>query len=191
MSHATHSRYSGDPAMWVLLLGDTVMYSLFLVFFGYEYRQQPEVFSQAQSTLHAGFGFFNTLVLLTGSLLVIQAIRQARQNLYSPAQRSLLLAALCGAIFGTCKIIEYSLAVSAGISITSNAFYLYYFALTGFHFLHVAIGTAVLLWMRRHLSLSQQQGSQTANITLLESGANFWHLVDLLWILLFPIIYLV
>lgn len=190
MSTATQPRYSGDPAMWVLLLGDTVMYSLFLVFFGLEYRQQADVFSQTQSTLHSGFGFFNTLVLLTGSLLVIQAIRQARQDLYSQAQRSLLLAALCGAVFGTCKIIEYSLTVSAGISITSNAFYLYYFALTGFHFLHVAIGTVVLLWMRRHLRISQQR-SQTSNITLLESGANFWHLVDLLWILLFPIIYLV
>ena len=94
------------------------------------------------------------------------------------------------------KIIEYSEKLSAGITITSNDFYMYYYIFTGLHFLHVLIGMGVLvfLWYRARLAAKNSLARDTAviekDMVLVESGASYWHMVDLLWIVLFPLLYL-
>ena len=186
---ANKGHYGGEPFMWILLLGDIVMYSLFLLFYGHDYQQQTELFRQSQTHLNTGFGFFNTLVLLTGSWLVVKGVTAAAESNQTNRQqagRYFLYALLSGLIFGISKTAEYTIKVNAGIDITTNSFYTYYFALTGFHLIHVVIGMGALFYMRRHVLISDHP-----NQSFLESGANFWHLVDMLWLLIFPIIYLV
>ena len=68
---------------------------------------------------------------------------------------------------------------------------MYYFLLTGFHFIHVIIGVTTLFFMRRHVLGENFSASSGNSISGLESGANFWHLIDLLWILIFPLLYLI
>src|SRR5690606_19717823 len=94
----------------------------------------------------------------------------------------------CGAAFGIVKFIEWGGKFEAGITVNSNAFFAYYFILTGIHLVHVLMGMSVLIFLIRHLRV---RGLTAGSIRNLESGAAFWHLVDLLWIMLFAVLYLI
>lgn len=85
------------------------------------------------------------------------------------------------------KFFEYGEKIRAGIGLTTNDFYMYYYMFTGIHLLHVVIGMAVLgfLW-----HVSRKGASDGENMVMLETGASFWHLVDVLWIVLFALLYL-
>jgi nitric oxide reductase NorE protein len=85
------------------------------------------------------------------------------------------------------KALEYTAKFKAGITLLTNDFFMYYFVLTGIHLAHVVAGNVVLavLW---HKSRS---APAAGSLNLYESGATYWHMVDLLWVCLFPLLYLV
>ena len=115
----------------------------------------------------------------------VQALR--RQRMTGPAiARNLLLGWLCGGGFLVVKVIEYAAKFGAGISMSTNTFYMFYISLTFFHFMHVILGMVILtvLWVQARKGV---YGSHDAHG--LESGAAYWHMVDLLWIVLFPLVY--
>ena len=100
--------------------------------------------------------------------------------------RWLLGALLCGGGFAGVKLGEYAGKAQAWADMGDNTFYMLYVLLTGFHFLHVVVGmlAIVYLWWRT------RQGAYGAHDShALETGAAFWHMVDLLWIVLFPLVY--
>jgi nitric oxide reductase NorE protein len=97
------------------------------------------------------------------------------------------MAVACGVAFGAVKIFEYRSKIVHGVTMLTNDFYMYYFALTGLHFVHLVIGIVVLTVL-----LTKARGGMTGDYQrYLESGASYWHMVDLLWIMLFPLLYLV
>jgi len=102
----------------------------------------------------------------------------------------------CGLGFAAVKIIEYREKITAGITLTTNDFYMYYYIFTGLHFLHVLIGMGVLvfLWFKARAAVQRKgelsDGDNEKEMMLIESGASYWHMVDLLWIVLFPLLYL-
>ena len=84
------------------------------------------------------------------------------------------------------KGVEYAAKFVAGINLSTNTFYMFYLLLTGFHFLHVLVGLLALGW----LWLRTRRGAyDSTDCHALETGAAFWHMVDLLWIVLFPLVY--
>jgi nitric oxide reductase NorE protein len=95
------------------------------------------------------------------------------------------LAILFGAGFVVGKAFEYGMKIRQGISPLTDQFFMYYFAFTGIHLLHVLLGLGVLLLMR---AASRPPVSEHRSL-LIESGGLFWHLVDLLWIVLFALFY--
>ncbi len=96
-------------------------------------------------------------------------------------------AAACGAVFIALKIFEYWDKTTSGFSITANDFFMLFYALTGIHLVHVILGVGALLFLSGKL----RDGSiGPANMPPLESGATYWHMVDLLWLVLFPLLYL-
>jgi nitric oxide reductase NorE protein len=97
-------------------------------------------------------------------------------------------ALVCGLAFVGLKVVEYTAKVSEGHVPTENNFYMYYYVLTGFHLLHVLIGIVVLVSLIVAARIAQPSRTRMAFI---EGGGCFWHLVDLLWIVLFPLLYLV
>ena len=99
-----------------------------------------------------------------------------------------LLGAVWVLAFVGLKVVEYTAKVHEGNTPNQNAFYLYYFILTGLHLFHVFIGIVVLVLLLTQAGKSDLSGTRMA---LVEGGACFWHLVDLLWIVLFPLLYLV
>jgi len=181
-------RIPGEPGVWILLFGDMLVFGVFFATFMYQRGQQPDLFDATRRTLNVGIGLTNTLILLTSSLLVVTAIRAIRVSMRRAAQVLLVAALGCGLAFASLKVLEYTDLVARGHVPTQNTFYLYYFILTGLHLFHVTIGIIVLA-----LLLTQTRSSQLSagRVALVEGGACFWHLVDLLWIVLFPLLYLV
>jgi nitric oxide reductase NorE protein len=178
----------GEQGTWVFLFGDMVVFAVFFATFLVERGKAPEESDVARRTLHIGIGFANTLVLLTSSLLVVVAVAAIRAQRPATARRAVLGAMCCGAVFVGLKVTEYVALTSSGHGTGAGTFYLYYFILTGLHLGHVCLGLAGLGFV-----LAQGgRGPLTAmRMLVVEGAACFWHLVDLLWIVMFPLLYLV
>jgi nitric oxide reductase NorE protein len=93
----------------------------------------------------------------------------------------------CGLAFVVTKVVEYVEKFDQGLTPTSNTFFNLYFMLTGIHLVHVLVGTGVLTYMLMHIRRTRVEHQ---NHMFLEAGATFWHMVDLIWIVLFPLLYL-
>jgi nitric oxide reductase NorE protein len=181
-------RIPGEQGTWVFLFGDMLVFAAFFATFMVERSKAPEVFDAARKTLHVNIGLVNTLVLLTSSLFVVAAMGAIRTGARSIAARALLAAIGCGVVFVALKVTEYVLLVGAGHTAGVNHFYLYYFILTGLHLLHVLIGILVLVLL---FTQTRRTELSATRLAVIEGGGCFWHLVDLLWIVLFPLLYLV
>jgi nitric oxide reductase NorE protein len=184
----TVRRIPGESGTWVFLFGDMIVFGVFFVTFMVERAKAPDVFDAARRTLHIGVGVTNTLVLLTSSLLVVIALGAIRSGAKSIATTALYAAIACGLTFIGLKVFEYVALASAGHGPGANHFYLYYFILTGLHLLHVCIGLTVLVLL---VTQARRTELSETRLALVEGGACFWHLVDLLWIFLFALLYLV
>ena len=181
-------RIPGEPGVWIFLFGDMIVFGIFFATFMYQRSLAPELFDESRRTLSLGIGVTNTLVLLTSSLFVVTAIRAIRSSERLAARWLLVGALVCGLAFVGLKAIEYTAKVNEGHTTNANALYLYYFILTGLHLFHVLIGIAVLAVL---LTQAGRVELSATRMALVEGGACFWHLVDLLWIVLFPLLYLV
>ncbi|MGW5113481.1 cytochrome c oxidase subunit 3 [Nocardia sp. NPDC004123] len=152
-------------------------------------RAEPELFADSQQYLHRGLGAVNTLVLLTSSLCVVLAARAIRSETHRRlARRLTLIGAAVGGLFVIIKAIEYRAELSAGIEPATNTFFMYYFALTGLHLIHVIIGLGVLVVLSQ---LARKPAPTASQLMFFEGGCCFWHMVDLLWIVIFPLVFLV
>jgi nitric oxide reductase NorE protein len=171
----------------VFIAADMAMFGLLFFSFALDRLKQPALFEASRKTLNATFGGVNTLILVTSSWFLALGVEEARRGNLPQLLRHMAIAIACGMAFGCSKAIEYTEKLRAGISIFSNQFYMYYYALTGIHLLHVAAGTVVLgvLWRR-----AQTATAPASQQKVIEAGACYWHMVDLLWIVLFPLLYL-
>lgn len=181
-------RVPGETGIWVLLFGDMLVFGVFFATFMVERSKAPEVFDASRRILHAGIGVTNTLVLLLSSLCVVVAIGALRGGAGGLATRAFWLAAACGLTFVGFKGFEYISLIAGNHGIGVNHFFLYYFILTGLHLFHVCVGIVVLAALSGQASRAEISATRMA---VIESGGCFWHLVDLLWIVLFPLLYLV
>ena len=125
------------------------------------------------------------MILLTSSLFVAHAAQAARAGKFTDASRLIGLGVACGVGFVVLKMFEWLPKISAGITPGSNDFFMYYYMLTGLHLFHVLLGLVILLILRKAL-----QGASRPRAEIVETGATYWHMVDVLWIILFALIYL-
>lgn len=178
----------GEAGVWIFILGDISVFAVFFTVYLVERSKQVDLFVASQATLNKNFGVINTVFLLISSLLVVLAVRAMRAAQQMLAQRFIVGAFLCGIAFIIVKVFEYHERIAAHEVPTTNSYYLLYFVLTGLHLFHLVIGLAVLtaLWfLARRPEVSENQWA------FFEGGACFWHMVDLLWLVLFPLIFLV
>lgn len=178
----------GEAGVWVLIGGDLVLFSfLFLTFLSYR-AQAPELFGAGRALLDPVLGLVNTLLMLTSSWCVASGVTAVRRGQDGIPHRCFAMALACGAAFVAVKYVEYGAKLRAGITMMTDDFFMFYFAYTGLHLIHVLIGMGVLVAMTVH---ARGRRTTTVHAALIESGASFWHLVDLLWIVLFALLYLV
>ena len=170
----------GDPMMWVLVLSELVAFGLFLGAFIVTRAVRPAVFASGQAALDVTLAGYNTIVLVASGWAAAKGAASARAGEYRFARRWLALAMALGTAFVIIKLVEYAHEISGGIGLETSVFFTLYFLLTGFHLLHVCLGIVILAVVCR-----------SADPIHVETGTVFWHMVDLVWIVMFPIIYLV
>ncbi len=177
-----------EAGAWVFLFGDMSIFGLFFATYLYYRGISPADFTAAQSILDPNLGTLNTLILLLSSWLVVVAMRALRMGRQSLSSGLLIASVLCGGIFLTLKFSEYGKVFELVDEPLKVDYFMYYFMLTGLHSLHVMVGMGLLLFMARHaLGVS---ATSPANWQFLEFGGCYWHMVDLLWIVIFPLLYL-
>lgn len=173
----------------LLLFGDMVVFMVLFAVYLNRRAQDKELFASSQDALNRSFGAVNTVILLTSSVLVVFAVRAMRSDRLRHLASPLVLAGVVvGAGFVVVKVLEYHEKIAAGITPSTNDFFMYYFVLTGLHLAHVVIGLAVLVALSRLARVAEPSRTQLA---FFEGGACFWHMVDLLWIVIFPLLFLV
>jgi len=178
----------GEAGIWVLIFGDMTVFAVLFGTYLYYRAKDVTLFTVSQQVLNTTFGLINTLLLLFSSLLVVLAVSAVRRG--TPRQAPTLIAGgmACGIAFSALKIVEYSSKVDMGITPQTNSFYMFYFFLTGLHWFHLLLGMVALTYML----LSARRPALTARqFSWFEGCGCFWHMVDLLWIVLFPLLYLV
>ena len=184
---ATSRHVPGEPGIWVLILGDMAVFGLFFASYVYYRAQNPALYAASQALLNRNYATMGTLLLLTSSLLVVCGVHWLRTGVARRAPSCFAGGFALGACFVALKALEYHEKFDAGIGLATNSFFVFYFMLTGIHLAHVLVGLVLLgfVW-RRARQMRQQRGS----MVLVEGGASYWHMVDLLWIVLFPLLYL-
>lgn len=187
VTHAKKTHLPGEAGLWVLIGGDLLTFGLFFCTFMFYRGQDVDLYRASQLALNRDLGALNTTLLLTSSWLVVNAVAAFRERSTAFASRLFSAAIICGLGFVISKLFEYGEKVRAGILPTTNEFYMFYYAFTGIHLLHVLIGLLVLIFL---LARSRRAWTEPSQVRLIEGGAVFWHLVDLLWVVLFALLYL-
>lgn len=179
-------RLPGYLVIWAFILAEMLLFAALFASYAFTRADNVEMFNRYQQTLDRNAGAINTLLLVTGSWFAVLAVQAAHRDDSRVASRNIALGFLCGAGFLAIKVFEYAAKFGEGISLSTNTFYRFYISLTFFHFLHVILGMVILaiLWVKTRQGA---YGSHDAHG--LESGAAYWHMVDLLWIVLFPLVY--
>ena len=176
-----------DDALWSFLIGDMIVFVMFFCIYAAHRAAAVELYRASQATLHVAYGVGNTLLLLTSSLFVAGAAAAFRRRALGPCRQLLGWGVLCGLGFAIAKCLEYYGKAEAGITPLSNEFFTFYYVFTGIHLVHLLVGVGVLGYGYVKLRVS---GLEAMTLQEIESGASYWHMVDLLWIVIFPLIYL-
>ncbi len=182
-SRATRaSHLPGEAGIWVFILSDLMLFSALFLAYSLE---------KASGKGHLGHGpsievgAIETVLLLTSSLLVANAVRGLRRQRRTVSRRYIALAMLCGIGFAALKAFEWTTLSSAGFDLTADRYFVYYYALTGMHMVHVVIGLCVLTAIARRL----RRPAHEHDLRFTESGASYWHMVDLIWVVVFAVLY--
>ncbi len=181
-------RLPGDLAMWFFILAELTVFAILILAFAVTQVLNPELFSQSRAALDSSMGLALTLSLLTSGLFAALAVEQVRAARAGRGALLLVAALASSCIYVLLKLNEYGHLSSMGLGMEHNTFFTLYWILTGFHFLHVLLGMVILGWM----AMRCQRGLYTAaDCAGLESGVLYWHMVDMVWVLLFPLVYVI
>lgn len=185
---AAPRKIPGEEGIWVFVLGDMTVFALFFATFMYSRGKNHAVFARDHAQLHVALGTVNTVLLLSSSLLVVLAVQRVLAGRRLGAWRLIAGALCCGAGFVVVKAVEWTQLFAAGKGVGTGEFFSYYFMFTGIHLLHVLIG---LVMLSRLIVLIRGTEFADKQRRLCETGGIFWHMVDLLWVVLFALFYLV
>ena len=184
-------RSSDEPipanmAVWILIGAELTEFALFFVIYLVVRSHNPEIFSQGPERLNLLAGTLNTLALITSSYFVARAISAIKMNKPKQTVKWLGASLLMGASYLGIKTWEYFWNAQAGLDSRTDLFYTLYYYLTFNHLLHVMMGMCTLAWVlvRAHYHAYSKEEYQG-----LESAACYWHLIDLAWIIIFPLLY--
>ena len=176
----------GDGHMWVMVLGDLIIFGAYFIIFMVHRAMKPQEFLASEVHLNINIGVLNTLVLLASSWFIARSVQAARADDHAQARRLTYLGGLCGVAFILIKAYEWSTKIGQGYTISTNEFFMFYYMLTGVHLFHVSLGLLIL-----SITLRELRNPRRCRLFMVEAGATYWHMVDLLWIVLFPLLYLV
>ncbi len=176
----------GGILMWIIIFLELLTFGMALIAMVYYSKEEPEVFHDSRLHLNTTIGTINTIFLLISGFLMAQSVHYFKRKQINKSALSLKLTMLGGLLFLGLKGFEYADKIEAGYTIGYNTFYSFYWMLTGFHVIHVIVGLIILVLIYKGLRKNESE----KNLEDMEAGAAFWHMCDLIWLLLFPVIYL-
>lgn len=182
-----HHNLPGDLAMWFFILAELSVFGLLIVAFTVTEALHPDAFHHSRALLDTSTGLTLTLSLLTSGYLAALAVVQTRQGQHQRGALLLAAALLSASFYVVIKFREYTHLASIGLDIEYDQFFTLYWILTGFHFLHVLLGLVIIGFMALRC---WHQAYGPERIRNLESGVLYWHMVDLVWVMLFPLVYI-
>ncbi len=185
----------GDLAIWIIIYVEFITFALLFLGYAFSRRLDVELFNASQLAVNQTSGFINTFILITSSYFVVKAVQSIR-NMTQESQKEsniqaskwLLFAIMCGIAFLGIKVTEFSHIFGMGIHLSTNKYFMFYIMLTVFHFLHVLLGSGILFIIYKKTKIYGYLPNDSKGI---ETGASYWHMVDLLWIVLFPLVYII
>lgn len=181
-------RIPGEPGIWLLIFGEMTVFAGLFASFLHTRHGDLAGFLAGQAHLSKPIGIANTLLLLTSSLFVARGVDMAKRGDSVHAPRQFALGLACAAGFVLLKALEYARLFAEGIAVGSHPFFGWYFGLTALHLGHVLIGSVLLSALTL---VTRKPLTKPLHLALAESAGCFWHMVDLLWIVIFALIYLV
>jgi nitric oxide reductase NorE protein len=182
---AARGHLPGDSSMWFFVIGDLLIFGVYFAGYMYFRGQNHELFLAGQAQLNLDIGAVNTVVLLTSSLFMALGVTAARAGNRADALRRFWIALAFGAAFPLVKMFEWFPEISRGLTPGKDLFFMYYYVMTGMHLCHVLLGLVILCFIIRNVKVSQ-----VPRISFVETGATYWHMVDVLWLILFALLYL-
>lgn len=176
----------GGILLWIIIYIELFTFGIALIAMVYFGNQEPTLFHESRLQLNATFGTINTVFLLTSGFFMANTVHELKQNETSKAKKYLITTMIFGMLFLILKSIEYYLKIDSGILMDTNTFFTFYWMLTLFHVSHVIVGLIILAIIL--FGLRKENNTQLEDV---EASAAFWHMCDLIWLLLFPVIYLI
>ncbi|KAA3633128.1 MAG: nitric oxide reductase [Bacteroidetes bacterium] len=173
--------------LWIIIFVELLTFTIGIGVFLYQRSQDPASFSESAAMLNETFGVINTLVLITGGFMMATSLHQLKSGNNRKSLIWIRGASLMGVLFLVIKGYEYYEKMVKGLTIDYDSFYSFYWLLTGFHFIHVLVGVVILVILARGIRKGDYSKSEYLDV---ESGGAFWHMCDLIWLFLFPVMYL-
>ena len=173
---------TGRLAVWGLLASEVVIFGGLLGSYIMHRVGHPE-WAEAAAHTQVWFGAFNTLVLLTSSFTAVLAHQAAESGQGKKAAKFLVMTMGGALTFLLVKSIEWTIEISHGYTITTNTFWSFYYTAAGLHGLHVIAGAIIMGF----IAVDAWRGRELQRVELI---GIYWHFVDLVWIFLFPLLYI-
>ena len=177
----------GGILMWIIVFLELITFGMALIAMAVYSKQEPQIFHNSRLLLNTTFGAINTVFLITSGFFMVLSVQYFKENKLDKTKIYLKLTILGGLLFLALKGLEYYQKMEAGLTIGFDTFFTFYWMLTLFHVIHVVVGLVILFSV--HIALNKKK----SNLKLedFEASATFWHMCDLIWLLLFPLIYLI
>jgi len=176
----------GGILMWIIIYLELITFSLALLAMVFYNIKDSESFHNSRLLLNPTYGMVNTIFLLTSGFFMALSVKALKLKSKQKAKQYLIITILLGSFFLALKGVEYYEKLEAGLNMGYNTFFSFYWMLTLFHVIHVIVGLVILI----SVYFGIKKETSTTNIEDVEASATFWHMCDLIWLLLFPIIYL-
>ena len=184
--------------MWLFLYTEIILFGGLFILYAVYFNKYTTDFVEGGRQLSKTFGIINTIILLVSSFAVAASITAVQRKEKQRTVLALCFALVCGLVFLVNKYFEWSHKIELGIypnseklldlPVGQNLFFGLYYVITGLHAIHIIIGMTLLAIS---LVFVQREKISASKYTLLENSGLYWHLVDLIWIFVFPLFYLV
>ncbi|MBC7385335.1 MAG: cytochrome c oxidase subunit 3 family protein [Cryobacterium sp.] len=196
---ADHEFQASKQGMWIFMVTEVLMIGAIFVGYLIMRARYPEAFHEAHKLLNVKLGALNTAVLILSSYTMVRGVSAAQRGNNKLTIRMLMTTIALALVFCVVKYFEYSHKIHEGTLPGGNytyaelsmphvpLFFSFYFIMTGIHAFHVLVGIGLMTWMIKRV----KSGEITPEFfTPVELVGFYWHFVDLVWIYLFPLLYL-
>ncbi|KAB8030999.1 cytochrome c oxidase subunit 3 family protein [Fluviispira multicolorata] len=193
---------AGKLGMWIFMAQELLFFSGLFCAYGFMRFMYPDMVTQGQSSMDWRLGGINSVILLVSSLTMSLCVRSARSNNKAGTVKFLVATMICGLLFLVIKGSEWGMHFHEGYfpgkffnpvahaeiqDPLAHIFFGLYYVMTGMHGLHIVVGLGLMTWM---LVRANRGEFSSENYVSLENTSLFWHLVDIVWIFLYPLLYL-